>query len=145
MKFTIRLQVAILMCLYLARSGRTKTEAISEELKISRPTLDQVAHRLKKHGVLKSFRGPGGGYELSRDVTLRQVFSAISPIKFLQDERVNRYVTGTPEERALAYITRAMSQSTHPVLSRTINMHMLQLVGNEVSILNKLNEESVES
>lgn len=53
---------------------------ISEEEGISCEYLEQIFNRLKKAGVVKSVRGPKGGYILARDaeeVTMLDVVSAV--------------------------------------------------------------------
>lgn len=41
--------------------------AISDKQDVSAPYLEQILHKLKNAGLLKSVKGPGGGYLLSRD------------------------------------------------------------------------------
>ena len=40
--------------------------AIAERQQISRPYLEQLFARLRRQGLVRSVRGPGGGYRLSR-------------------------------------------------------------------------------
>lgn len=145
MRLNKELQIAILTCLYLARSGRTKTYAITEEFGISKKYFDIVVQKLRKAGIVKAYKGPGGGYELTHGATLKQVISVMTPPKFLSREEYDRYVKGSPEQRALAHIAHSMGMALHPLLARTMTLHMMQLVGNEVSLLNNMNEYGMES
>lgn len=40
---------------------------ISERQEVSAPYLEQILNKLRKAGLIKSVKGPGGGYVLSRD------------------------------------------------------------------------------
>jgi Rrf2 family transcriptional regulator, iron-sulfur cluster assembly transcription factor len=47
-------------------SGPVTLAAISERQKISLSYLEQLFGKLRRHGIVDSVRGPGGGYTLSR-------------------------------------------------------------------------------
>ena len=47
--------------------GPVSLAAISERQHISLSYLEQLFARLRRNGVVKSTRGPGGGYSLNRD------------------------------------------------------------------------------
>ncbi len=76
----------------------TQIKDISRRQKISQRYLEQIFNKLLKAGLLKSKRGPRGGYMLSRDateITVGDVINAaqgpIIPVKCLCD--------GSPEDR----------------------------------------------
>jgi Rrf2 family iron-sulfur cluster assembly transcriptional regulator len=48
-------------------NGPVSLAAISERQHISLSYLEQLFARLRRNGVVKSTRGPGGGYSLNRD------------------------------------------------------------------------------
>jgi Rrf2 family iron-sulfur cluster assembly transcriptional regulator len=53
---------------------------IAEEEDISPEFLEQIFFRLKKAGIIRSIRGPGGGFLLARDpagITLQDIFLAV--------------------------------------------------------------------
>ena len=50
-----------------AASGAVKLNAISERQQISLSYLEQLFARLRRRGLVKSLRGPGGGYRLARE------------------------------------------------------------------------------
>lgn len=53
---------------------------IADRQGISRPYLEQIFGRLKRAGLVESWRGPGGGYRLSTDpenVSVADVISAV--------------------------------------------------------------------
>ena len=54
--------------------------AIAERQQISRPYLEQLFARLRRQGLVKSVRGPGGGYRLSRpagEMSVAEVVTAV--------------------------------------------------------------------
>lgn len=54
--------------------------AIAEHQQISRPYLEQLFARLRRRGLVKSVRGPGGGYLLARpasELSIAEVVSAV--------------------------------------------------------------------
>ncbi|TVR01286.1 MAG: Rrf2 family transcriptional regulator [Spirochaetaceae bacterium] len=53
---------------------------LAEEEEISPEFLEQIFFRLKKSGVIRSVRGPGGGFMMNRepaDVSVREIFDAV--------------------------------------------------------------------
>jgi len=68
-----------------AISGPVSLADISERQGISLSYLEQLFSRLRKHGLVKSIRGPGGGYRLgkcSAQIAVADVISAV-------DESIN--------------------------------------------------------
>ncbi|WP_448569031.1 Fe-S cluster assembly transcriptional regulator IscR [Thalassotalea ganghwensis] len=68
-----------------AASGPVPLADISERQGISLSYLEQLFSRLRKHGLVHSVRGPGGGYRLgkcSAEIAIADVISAV-------DESVN--------------------------------------------------------
>jgi Rrf2 family iron-sulfur cluster assembly transcriptional regulator len=49
--------------------GPVTLAAVSERQKISLSYLEQLFGKLRRHGLVDSVRGPGGGYNLARDAT----------------------------------------------------------------------------
>ena len=60
--------------------GPVTLAAISERQEISLSYLEQLFGKLRKGGLVKSVRGPGGGYQLARaatGVTVAEIISAV--------------------------------------------------------------------
>ncbi len=58
----------------------TPLAAIAENQQISKPYLEQLFSRLRRRGLVRSVRGPGGGYRLARpaaDLSVAEVVSAV--------------------------------------------------------------------
>lgn len=70
MRLTTRGRYAVTAMLDLAifaRQGPVSLSDISKRQEISISYLEQLFAKLRKHGLVKSVRGPGGGYQLSRE------------------------------------------------------------------------------
>lgn len=70
MRLTTKGRYAVTAILDLAfheSDGPVSLAAISERQHISLSYLEQLFARLRRNGVVKSTRGPGGGYTLNRD------------------------------------------------------------------------------
>jgi Rrf2 family protein len=48
-------------------SGPVTIKAIAEKQSVSIPYLEQILNTLRKAGIIKSVKGPGGGYVLSKE------------------------------------------------------------------------------
>jgi Rrf2 family transcriptional regulator, iron-sulfur cluster assembly transcription factor len=75
----------------------TQIKDISRRQKISQRYLEQIFNKLLRAGLLKSRRGPRGGYMLSRDpaeISVRDIITAaqgpIVPVKCLSDDPSKR-------------------------------------------------------
>ena len=68
-----------------AETGPVSLADISERQGISLSYLEQLFSRLRKHGLVNSIRGPGGGYRLGKCSTQIYVADVISAV----DESIN--------------------------------------------------------
>lgn len=142
MKITQNVQYGILLALYLSRSGRSNLKFISEGMKLSKPFLEQVARKLRLSGVIRSVRGPGGGYELVGEPTVRDIFNSLAPVKLVNDSDVTKYRVGSIDERALVHFTGNVSASFSPLMSRKIKSLWLELVANDDAHMNRIAADS---
>lgn len=142
MKLNKASQYGVLFSLYLARSGRTTVDVAAENLGVSFVFLQQIAHRMKLCGVLTSYRGIGGGYELNGDPTVGQILTAIEPTKLLTEKEKAYYQKGGSEARAFVSLCRNLNKAMAPILSRKIRNVGNELAANEVARLNRLNDST---
>ncbi len=80
MKLTTRGRYAVMAMVDLARNGQEKPVSLSdiaERQGISLSYLEQLFSRLRKEMLVRSIRGPGGGYHLSRPAHLINISSII--------------------------------------------------------------------
>ena len=71
---------AILDLTFNSNGRPVRLQEISERQKISLHYLEQLFRRLRKGAVVKSVRGPGGGYVLSRsmdEISVRDVLTSV--------------------------------------------------------------------
>lgn len=88
MRLTTKGRYAVTAMLDLAlhaTDGPVPLADISQRQCISLSYLEQLFSKLRKQGLVNSARGPGGGYQLSRDAGAIDVASIITAI----DEKIN--------------------------------------------------------
>jgi Rrf2 family protein len=139
MKLTKQLQYGILFCLYLSRAGRATVKAASENMSISKLFLDRIANKLKRHGIIKGFKGPGGGFELLEDARMIYIFRALGTVGILSNKESGEYVSGCPEKRALTHYAMNLGLALNPLLNRKVISVMKEVVANEVAHLANAN------
>jgi len=83
MRLTTRGRFAVTAMIDLGlrqHGGPVALAAISDRQKISLSYLEQLFGKLRRHGLVESTRGPGGGYTLARkpsDVTVAEIIAAV--------------------------------------------------------------------
>lgn len=139
MKLNKKMQYGLLLTLYLSRSGRACLKDIADHLKLSLSFLEQVANKLKKSNVIKSYRGAHGGYELVSEPTVKNVLDALGSSYGMNSKDFETYRSGQQEHRALAQCSIDMALALANVTRRKIRNIGLQSVANEVAVMNKTN------
>ena len=140
MRINSRLQNGLLLVLYLSRSGRANIANIARNLNLPRYFLDQIARQLRLGKVIKSVRGPGGGYELIGSPTVGSVFFALSQNQLLTHHEASSYRRGELEHRALARLVEDFTFSLSPVYNRTMNGVISELVQAEKMMLERASD-----
>ena len=83
MRVTAKGRYALRAVVNLAKNGNGKPvsiKKISGEEEISAEFLEQICFRLKKAGIIRSVRGPGGGFLLARKpqaISMYDIFEAV--------------------------------------------------------------------
>ena len=70
MKLSTKGEYAVKACVYLAQTADgnpVQIREISQTQKISKAYIEQLFMTLRKGGLIKSVRGPAGGYTLAKD------------------------------------------------------------------------------
>jgi Rrf2 family protein len=68
------------MAYMAAKKSRVTVPEISHDLRVSEAHLSKVLQRLLKNGLVKSIRGPKGGYRVAKpadEVSLKDVYEAV--------------------------------------------------------------------
>lgn len=142
MKLSTKLKYGILACLYLYRAGRAKTKDMAENLGLNESFLKSVTNTLKRHGVLKSIKGPGGGYELTPGTKFADVFNALDRVQLLNRDAA---VDVEPERRALSLYTLNLGRALTSLLNREVSAVMKELVANEMAAFDKVTFNRLEN
>lgn len=137
MRINRKLQYALLFVIYLSRSGRSTIDIVSKNIDVPKAFLEQIARELRIFGILKSIRGPNGGYELIGVPTVGSVFEAMNEITLLSPQEVAAYRRGEVEHRALASIVSDAAFSLHPVLRRSVKDVVIELIAGEKYMLDR--------
>lgn len=108
MKFSVRTFYGLKAVLTLASrygEGSLSVSHIAKKDGISTPYLEQILNAMKKKGLVKSVRGPQGGYILAKkpsDISVYELLGALEGEKFFE---FSGKVPATPasDETALAH------------------------------------------
>lgn len=130
MKLTKKQQYGLLLILYISRAGRCTLADVAEELELSVNFLEQVARLLRISGMLRSIRGPGGGYELVGEPTVGEVIYALGT--FIHS---TKGFQKSSEKRALTQLFSSFSSAIAPVLRRKVSSLNWELAANEVAAM----------
>jgi Rrf2 family iron-sulfur cluster assembly transcriptional regulator len=97
MRLTTKGRFALTAMIDLGLQGGAKPTAlagISERQKISLSYLEQLFSKLRRHGLVESVRGPGGGYTLARPMAEISVADIILAV----DEPIDATLCGGKED-----------------------------------------------
>ncbi len=97
MRLTTKGRFALTAMIDLGLQGGVKPTTlagISERQKISLSYLEQLFSKLRRHGLVKSVRGPGGGYTLARPMAEISVADIILAV----DEPIDATLCGGTED-----------------------------------------------
>lgn len=123
MRLTTRGRFAVNALLDLTHNAGENTpvrlEDISERQHISKPYLEQLFNKLRRAGIVKSLRGPGGGYVLARKANEINIAEIVHAVEDSMDASVCRgqgnCLKGKP---CLAHrLWQNLSVATHQYLS----------------------------
>jgi Rrf2 family protein len=134
-----KLQYGLLFVIYLSRSGRSTVDIVSKNISVPKNFLEQIARQLRLSGVIRSIRGPSGGYELNTNCTIGDVFAALKQDKLLDPRDMAVLKRGQLEHRALAMAVQDLYFAQAQVLTRRIVDVVRELVSAETHIMNSMN------
>lgn len=95
-QLTTRGRYAITVMVELAKQQETKPaplSGIAESSEISLSYLEQLISGLRRHGLVKSYRGPGGGYVLEKpanDIVISDILIAAEDITPARRNKVKK-------------------------------------------------------
>ena len=126
MRISARTEYALMALIELAQrkdAQPIQSRDIASRASIPKPFLDQLLLDLRRAGLVRSVRGPGGGYVLARaaeEVTVRDAVAAVEG-GALSTQCGPRTADGEPSRRsaacALAEVWKAVDDSTNVLLA----------------------------
>jgi Rrf2 family protein len=100
--------------------------AVAERQEISADYLEQIVRRLRQHGLLKSARGPSGGFSLARppeEITVAEVLRAleetVTTAPCLAEDRHNHARCPRQPHCAARLLWETVEQDIEELLGRT--------------------------
>ncbi len=112
------------LALAIAEGGPLKLHELAEETEAPRSVLEQVMPTLRSAGIVRSVRGPSGGYRLNRpaeDITLERVVrlfqGQLAPIGYAT--RRNPDPAPPLIDRSLRPVWEEVRDATIDILART--------------------------
>lgn len=138
MRINKKVQYGLMIALYVTRYGRASGEEIAHDLSLSYTFVSQVAADLRRRGVIKSVRGPGGGYEIKGDPSVLDVFVATTDYGLLGEGEIIALSQGAKEQRSLLYLITNLNSAMNVVMHRKIR----NLVG-ELNAIDAVNPNRV--
>ena len=104
MRITTKGRYGLRAVVYLAMSSNTRPisiNTIAEDEKVSSEFLEQIFFKLKKAGLIRSIRGPGGGFALNKkpvEITVKDILDAVGETGGLTPCTLRRKVLCTRTE-----------------------------------------------
>lgn len=132
MKMSKAFENAILLTLYADRAGRCTLSDVSQTQGVSLHFLEQIACKLRRAGILQSFRGPGGGYEVDGNPTVLDVITAMGYKRLGYGKAL---MSTSPEIRALGNVLSNLQGAQVYVLNRKIKSLNHEIAANEVAAM----------
>ena len=134
MKISTQTRYAVRLLMELSNSetknAPTTLHYIAEKQGISENYLDSIATKLRKNGFLKSYKGYGGGYCLSRDIndiTLGEI------MRLMESTYYQIHCIADAEELCVNYndcqIAIALEQLEKQIDDMVNNVRLSQLIG----------------
>ncbi len=87
--------------------------------------------------MLTSVRGPGGGYEIHGDPTVKDVFDAIEPLNLLSKKDLKEYSLQRMENRTLTQFVSSLDQAWAPLMRRLVRNVSLEVAATDVARFNR--------
>lgn len=132
MKINKKGQYAFLLVSYLLRAGRASIQAAATNMSLCQPFLHQVAGVLRRKGIVRAIRGPGGGYELVGDPTVLEVLRATKSPSAAQPTAVQLV---SQEHRALFAVSHALTKTVNDLLALTVRDCNSRVVKRELEVM----------
>jgi Rrf2 family protein len=124
MKLGMKAQYGVLFVLFLHQQGpdtTTRTYEAARTLDLSTAFLEQVARQLRLAGIIRSVRGPGGGYQLIGMPTIGQVLEAVGVEPILDKDQDSKFKTAGKPGRGFLSMLGLFGTALMPVMNAPIS------------------------
>lgn len=120
---------AIDVCVVIASQqnlGRVSTTELSKRLRLSVSNLEGILKPLKEHQIVSSRKGPGGGYEIRRDLAFISMWDIAALFETTLKNSVNDDEDMTPAEYELGLEKVIMQTLSHFSLADFVTVQALE-------------------
>lgn len=110
-----------------ANGHPVRVEDIANRQKLSLSYLEQIFRNLRRAGIIKSVRGPGGGCVLARgidEISLIQIFSAVNE-SLRYSDAISLPAQPTPESRQILFYFKQLDEAVFDELSAVTLAYLL--------------------
>ena len=158
MRLTTKGRFAVTAMMDLAlrgEDGPVALASVSERQKISLSYLEQLFGKLRRRGLVKSVRGPGGGYVLAKpadDISIAHIISVVDPVSGESLDKssaeqaddlgfngfLDRYLWNHLNQKMLEYlqgVSLADLLDQHTSMVRTQHLHSQNITRNATPLL----------
>ncbi len=116
---------------------------IAQRLSISKSYLEQIFSELRAHFLVRSIRGPGGGYLINKnlnEVTVAEILKAINTTKQKQQFKINQTTDQTVRScRAiLGHLIDKLTAETYQFLDNVNLENLLEQISHTSTKVNEL-------
>ena len=126
MRLSTKGRYAVMAMTDLAAHGADRAVSLAEiatRQQISLPYLEQLFARLRRGGLVRSVRGPGGGYRLSKDATETRIAEIVLAVD--EPIRATRCAGGeTPGKGCMATGEQCLTHGLWEALGETIEDYL---------------------
>jgi len=136
--FNRTVEYALLFSFYLARAGRATIHDAAANMKLSESFLTQVTYKMCKSGQITSFKGPGGGYELMKGVTIYDVINSVATTDLFSRETLDKLSQGSIEQRTLNLYSLRFADAAYPLYDMQIKHAVQVVINSEIEKLDRM-------
>jgi Rrf2 family iron-sulfur cluster assembly transcriptional regulator len=126
MKVTQKSKLALVSLVSMAKNTkkRVRVQDLATEQNFTTHFLEQIFRNLRMAGIVRSVRGPGGGYELAREndkITVKDVLAALGEDGASWGENMSE----TPEAKMIANCLNEAEEKVRQIFANTTLAGML--------------------
>lgn len=110
---------------------------ICHNLDVPKAFMASIAAKLVSQGIVKSVRGPSGGFELAGNPTVGTIIRSLGPPTLVAPQDMASYRRGELEHRSLYRLVEDFNFALFPVFTRTVKSVVEELVRAELAAMDR--------